>query len=98
MKILSKNFIKNFGYKIVNIHPSLLPKFKGLNTHMRALKSNERFTGCTVHYVSPKLDAGQIILQKKVLIKKNDNVESLKKKVLKHENVLYPKAIMSIFR
>ena len=64
MKILSKNFIKNFGYKIVNIHPSLLPKFKGLNTHMRALKSNERFTGCTVHYVSPKLDAGQIILQK----------------------------------
>ena len=98
MKILSKNFIKNFKYKIINIHPSLLPKLKGLDTHRRALKNNEKFTGCTVHYVNSKLDSGKIILQKKISIKKNDNEESLKKRVLKYENKLYPKAIISIFR
>ena len=68
MKIFSKNFIKNFGYQIINIHPSLLPKFKGLNTHKRVLNSKEKYSGCTVHYVSPELDSGKIILQKKVLI------------------------------
>ena len=66
MKILSKNFIKNFGYQIINIHPSLLPKFKGLNTHKRVLKSKAKYSGCTVHFVSPALDSGKIILQKKV--------------------------------
>ena len=90
MKILSKNFMKSFGYKIVNIHPSLLPKFKGLNTHRRVLKNNEKYSGCTVHFVSSKLDSGKIILQKRVLISKNETENSLKKKILKQErNLLF---------
>ena len=97
MKILSKNFIRKFEGKIVNIHPSLLPKYKGLNTHKRALKNKEKFTGCTVHYVTIKLDSGKIILQKKVIIKKKDTVNSLKKKVRKKEHQLYPSAIRKIF-
>ena len=97
MKILSKNFINKFKGKIVNIHPSLLPKYKGLNTHKRALKNKEKFSGCTVHYVTIKLDSGKIILQKKVKIKKKDTLNSLKKKVLKKEHWLYPAAIRKIF-
>ena len=97
MKILSKNFIKKFKGKIVNIHPSLLPKYKGLNAHKRALKNKEKFAGCTVHYVTIKLDSGKIILQKKVKIKKKDTVNSLKKKILKKEHQLYPSAIRKIF-
>ena len=97
MKILSKNFIRKFKGKIVNIHPSLLPKYKGLNTHKRALKNKEKFSGCTVHYVTIKLDSGKIILQKKVKIKKKDTVNSLKKKILKKEHQLYPSAIRKIF-
>jgi len=97
MKILSKNFIRKFKGNIVNIHPSLLPKYKGLNTHKRALKNKEKFAGCTVHYVTTKLDSGKIILQKKVKIKKNDTVNSLKKKILKKEHRLYPSAIRKIF-
>ena len=98
MKLLSKNFIKNFRYKIINIHPSLLPKYKGLNTHKRALKNDEKYSGCTVHYVSNKLDSGKVILQKKVKIKKNETVKSLKNKILLVEHKLYPKAISSIFK
>ncbi len=98
MKILSNNFIKNFGYKIINIHPSLLPKFKGLNTHKRVLVSKEKYSGCTVHFVTPKLDAGKIILQKKVLIDKNETVSSLKRKILRQEHKLYSQSIISIFR
>ena len=97
MKILSKNFIKKFKGKIVNIHPSLLPKYKGLNTYQRALKNKEKFAGCTVHYVTNKLDSGKVILQKKVKIKKNDTVNSLRKKVLKKEHQIYPSAIREIF-
>ena len=98
MKVLSKYFIKNFRYKIINIHPSLLPKFKGLDTHRRVLENKEKYTGCTVHYVSSKLDSGNIILQKKILIRKNETVNTLKKRVLKQEHKLYSKAIISIFR
>ena len=97
MKVLSKNFIKKFKGKIVNIHPSLLPKYKGLNTHKRALKNKEKFAGCTVHYVTTKLDSGKIILQKKVKITKKDTVNSLKKKILEKEHQLYPSAIRKIF-
>ena len=97
MKVLSKNFIKKFKGKIVNIHPSLLPKYKGLNTYQRALKNKEKFAGCTVHYVTNKLDSGKVILQKKVKIKKNDTVNSLRKKVLKKEHQIYPSAIRKIF-
>jgi len=97
MKILTKNFIKKFNGKIVNIHPSLLPKYKGLNTHKRALKNKEKFSGCTVHYVTTKLDSGKIILQKKIKIKKKETINSLKKKILKNEHQLYPSAIRKIF-
>ena len=93
MKILSKNFIQQFKNKIINIHPSLLPKYKGLNTHERAIKNREKFSGCTVHFVNEKLDSGKIILQKKIKILKTDTAESLAKKVLVEENKLYPKAI-----
>ena len=98
MKIFSKNFIKNFGYQIINIHPSLLPKFKGLNTHKRVLNSKEKYSGCTVHYVSPELDSGKIILQKKVLISENETENSLRKKILLQEHKIYPKSIISIFK
>ena len=60
MKILSKEFIKKFNGKIINIHPSLLPKYKGLNTHNRAIKNKDKLTGCTVHYVTAKLDSGKV--------------------------------------
>ena len=97
MKILSKNFIKKFDGKILNIHPSLLPKYKGLNTHKRALNNNEKYSGCTVHFVNSKLDSGKIILQKKVKILKNETTTSLAKKILIQEHKLYPKAILKAF-
>jgi len=97
MKILSKNFIKNFKGKILNIHPSLLPKYKGLNTHQRAISNSERYSGCTVHFVNYRLDSGKIILQKKVKISKGDSAKSLAKKILIQEHKLYPKAIRQIF-
>ena len=94
MKILSSNFIKRFKKPILNIHPSLLPKYKGLNTHLRVINNNETFTGATVHLVTKKLDSGKIILQKKVKVFKNDDEKTLSKRVLKVEHQLYPKAIM----
>ena len=97
MKILSKSFIKKFKGRILNIHPSLLPKYKGLNTHKRALDNNEKYSGCTVHFVNSKLDSGKIILQKKVKISKNETENSLAKKILVEEHKLYPKAILKIF-
>ena len=97
MKILSKNFIKRFKGKILNIHPSLLPKYKGLNTHQRALKNNEKYSGCTVHFVNSKIDSGKIIIQKRVKVSKQDNPKSLAKKVLKQEHRIYPKAILKLF-
>ena len=97
MKILSKNFIKKFKGKIINIHPSLLPKYKGLNTHKKAIENNDIFTGCSVHFVTAKIDSGKIIIQKKVKIKKNDTIDSLSKKVLKKEHLLYPAAIKKIY-
>ena len=97
MKILSKNFIQKFKGKILNIHPSLLPKYKGLNTHLRAIKNKDKYSGCTVHLVNSKLDAGKIILQKKIKIKKKETPKSLSKRVLKEEHILYPKAIKKIY-
>ena len=97
MKILSKEFIKKFDKKIINIHPSLLPKYKGLNTHSRAIQNKDKFAGCTVHYVTEKLDSGKIIMQKKIKITAADNFITLSKKILKQEHKLYPAAIMKIF-
>ena len=97
MKILSSKFIKQFNGKIINIHPSLLPRYKGLNTHSRAIQNKDKFTGCSVHYVTEKLDSGKIIIQKKIKILKKDIPKSLAEKVLKQEHKLYPKAILKIF-
>ena len=97
MKILSKNFITKFKGKILNIHPSLLPKYKGLNTHQKALDNKEKYSGCTVHIVNSKLDSGKIILQKKVKISKSETKNSLAKKILVQEHKLYPKAILKVF-
>ena len=96
MRILSKGFIKNFKGKILNIHPSLLPKFKGLNTHERAIRNKEIYSGCTVHFVNSRLDSGKIVLQKKVKIKKNDTPKTLSKRILAEEHKLYPKALLKI--
>tara|TARA_B100000900_G_scaffold103618_1_gene85857 strand:- start:1197 stop:1778 length:582 start_codon:yes stop_codon:yes gene_type:complete len=97
MRILSKSFIKNFKGKILNIHPSLLPKYKGLNTHERALNNKEKYSGCTVHFVTSKLDSGKIILQKKVKITKNETKNTLSKKILAQEHKIYPRAILKVF-
>ena len=80
MKILSKNFIKKFKGQIINIHPSLLPKYKGLNTHEKAIKNKDEYSGCTVHFVNSKLDSGKIIIQKKLKLKKMIHLTHLLKR------------------
>ena len=96
MKILSKRFINKFKHPILNIHPSLLPKYKGLNTHKRVINKREKFTGCTVHFVNHRLDSGKIILQKKIKIYKTDTTKSLEKRLLKYEHKIYPEAIKKV--
>jgi len=97
MKILSEDFIRRFRGRILNIHPSLLPKYRGLKTHERVIKNKEKYSGCTVHLVNSKLDSGKIVLQKRVKLSKKETPLSLRKKILKHEHKLYPKAIDKIF-
>ncbi len=94
MKILSGSFIRKFYKPILNIHPSLLPKYKGLNTHNKAIQNKDEYSGATVHIVNEKLDSGKIILQKRVKILKSDSGKSLEKKILKIEHKIYPKAII----
>ncbi len=96
MRILSTDFINAFAGKILNIHPALLPKYKGLNTHQRAIDAGEKFAGATVHFVTNELDSGEIILQQSVPIQSIDTAESLAKKVLAQEHLLYPKAIKKV--
>tara|TARA_B100000989_G_scaffold236112_1_gene182948 strand:+ start:53 stop:631 length:579 start_codon:yes stop_codon:yes gene_type:complete len=96
MKILSVNFIRKFNKPILNIHPSLLPKYKGLNTHNRAIQNKDKYSGATVHIVNEKLDSGKIIIQEKVKILKSDTEKNLQKKVLKIEHKIYPKAIIRL--
>ena len=96
MKILSGSFIRKFYKPILNIHPSLLPKYKGLNTHKKAIQNKDKYSGATVHIVNEKLDSGKIILQKRVKILKSDSGKSLEKKVLKIEHKIYPKAIIKL--
>ncbi len=96
MKILPAYFVKSYKGKIINIHPSLLPKYKGLNTHKRVIENNEKYTGCTIHYVNRFLDSGKIIFQRKVKITKKDNKKTVEKKVLKIEHKMYPKIIDKI--
>ena len=98
MKIISKKFLENYKKKIINIHPSLLPKFKGLNTFSKVLINKEKKTGCTVHYVNEKLDSGNIILQKSFFVEKDDNEKTLKIKTQQLEYTAFPEAIIKIFR
>ncbi len=98
MKVLSKNFINSCKNKIVNIHPSLLPKFKGLNTYKRILVNKECKTGCSVHFVNEKLDGGKIINQKIFFIDEKDNIQSLREKTQKLERRTYAEAIIKIYR
>ena len=98
MKIISKKFINNYGKKIINIHPSLLPKFKGLHTYKKALKNKEVKAGCSVHYVNEKLDNGKTIVQKSFFINKNDNENDLKRKTQKLEYIAFREAIIKIYR
>ena len=98
MKIISNKIIREFKNKIINIHPSLLPKFKGLNTFSRILKNKEIKTGCTVHFVNNKLDAGKIINKKNFFLAPNDDEITLKHKTQNLEHKAFPEAIISIFR
>ena len=98
MKIISKNIINRYQGKIINIHPSLLPKFKGLNTFTRMLKNKEKKAGCTVHFVNAKLDSGKVIIQKNFNIVDKDNEITLKNKTQKLEYRAFPEAIIRIFR
>ena len=96
MRILSRKFINKFNHKIINIHPSLLPKYKGLYTHERVIKNKEEYSGCTVHFVNDRIDTGKIILKEKIKIFKSDTPKKLEKRILRVENQLYPKAIKKI--
>ena len=96
MQILSKKFINAWQNKIMNIHPSYLPKNKGLNPQKQVIDEKASFTGCTVHFVNEKVDSGKIILQEKVKIMQNDNVESLSNRILQREHEIYPKALNQI--
>ena len=95
MRILSKDFIEVFKGRILNIHPSLLPKYKGLNTHARAIAAKDKFSGCSVHLVTAELDGGPILAQRKVVIDKTDTAETLSSKVLKEEHLLYPEVLLN---
>ena len=98
MKIIPKSITYKFQKKIINIHPSLLPKFKGLNTFARVLKNREIKTGCTVHYVNEKLDEGDIIVKKYFYLKSDENLKTLKQKTQNLEYKAYPEAIIKVFR
>ena len=96
MRILTPQFLKKIEIPVINIHPSLLPRLKGLNTHLRAIKAKHKYSGCTVHYVNDKLDSGKIITQKKIKILKKDNPKTLAKKILKLEHKAYVEALEKI--
>ena len=93
MRILSNKFVEHYFHKMMNIHPSLLPKYKGLNTHQRAIDAGDKEHGCSVHFVTPELDDGPVILQATVKIKENDTAETLAQRVHEQEHRIYPEAI-----
>ena len=94
MKILSKKFVKNWNNKIINIHPSLLPSFPGLNSVKQALDKGVKYTGCTVHFVDDGIDTGQIIDQRVIKVKRKISLEKLTKKILKEEHFLFIKVLL----
>ena len=93
MRILSNEFVEHYLHKMMNIHPSLLPKYKGLNTHQRVIDAGDKEHGCSVHFVTPELDDGPVILQAKVKIEDNDTAETLAERVHQQEHLIYPEAI-----
>lgn len=93
MRILSNDFVNHYSQKMMNIHPSLLPKYKGLNTHQRVIDAGEKEHGCSVHFVTPELDDGPVILQASIEVEENDNAETLAKRVHEQEHKIYPEAI-----
>ncbi len=93
MRVLTPGFVEKWNGKMINIHPSLLPLYKGLDTHKRALEAGDKFHGCTVHYVVPEMDSGPIILQAKVPVNSDDTEEILAARVLKEEHRIYPEAL-----
>lgn len=93
MRILSNEFVNHYLQRMMNIHPSLLPKYKGLNTHQRAIDAGDKEHGCSVHFVTPELDDGPVILQAKVEVKENDTAETLAERVHEQEHRIYPEAI-----
>ena len=98
MSILSKDFLEQWNKKVINIHPSLLPNFRGKNAVKQALEKKVKTSGCSVHFVDEGIDTGEIIGQEKVLVSNNDNEETLGKKILKKEHVLYIKVIKELER
>lgn len=96
MRVLHEEFCKEWNGQCINIHPSLLPKYPGLDTHKRVLKAGDEWHGCTIHYVTPEVDAGPIILQIAFRVTENDTEESLSKKVLKYENVFLPEVVLNL--
>jgi phosphoribosylglycinamide formyltransferase-1 len=96
MRLLTKGFADAWRDRLINIHPSLLPSFKGLHTHERALEAGVRYTGCTVHYVRPAMDEGPIIVQSAVPVLSGDDADTLAARVLTQEHVIYPLAVRLI--
>lgn len=96
MRILSADFLNRFKDKVINIHPSLLPKHKGLDTHARAIEAGDKVAGCSVHIVTPEMDEGDIILQKTVPVLAGDTPQSLAERVLEQEHAAYPEAVLQI--
>ena len=98
MQIISKKFLNRYGKDIINIHPSLLPKYKGLNTFSRVIKNRDKRTGCSVHHVNDKLDGGKIIIQKSFEVNFDDKENDLKIKTQKLEYLAFPEAIIELYR
>jgi phosphoribosylglycinamide formyltransferase-1 len=98
MRILSPAFVKHYAGRLLNIHPSLLPKYRGLDTHSRAIAAGDAVSGCSVHLVTEELDAGEILGSAEVRIEPGDTVESLEKRVLAAEHLLYPKVLSEFVR
>jgi phosphoribosylglycinamide formyltransferase-1 len=96
MRILTTEFVNHFKDRLINIHPALLPKFKGLNTHQRAIDAGEKEHGASVHIVTPELDDGPVVLQARVPVLENDTAETLAARVLEQEHKLYPDAIKKL--
>jgi len=96
MRILTTEFVEHYAGKLINIHPSLLPKFKGLHTHQRAIDAGEKEHGASVHMVTPELDDGPVVLQARVQVLQDDTADSLAARVLEQEHSLYPAAIRKL--